>query len=315
MDKIIKKDIVNGVEYKYNWIGWGGSITDNNVIYISQADYDNLTPAEKADTTKNYVIIGEGVIPVPTEIAAEDVDFDNTWTSMQSDNVQDAIEEVFQSVSNGKTLIAAAITDKGVSTAASDSFQTMADNIESLPWSVYSNIRLPQTMQLALINTEEAQPNDASISQREYSVTNSKYIIFRQWSDYIETFIKTSHENPTFQHVSFDRNIMRENTVLIKNWNAKYVFVHEDHDSSWNTRYFTLNEYDSDNTFTVIFSWTYSRNNRQEWIDEYTQKFNNQISSLENDWWVQQATSELHAINMNTWSWIPSWKAAYIITL
>lgn len=51
---------------------------------------------------------------------------------MQSDNVQDAIEEVFQSVSNGKTLIAAAITDKGVSTAATDSFQTMASNIESL---------------------------------------------------------------------------------------------------------------------------------------------------------------------------------------
>lgn len=139
MDKIIKKDIVNGVEYKYNWIGWGGSITDNNVIYISQADYDNLTPAEKADTTKNYVIIGQGGIPVPTEIDAEDVNFDNTWTSMQSDNVQDAIEEVFQSVSNGKELIADAITDKGVSTSASDSFQTMAENIDSLTvWGKYT---------------------------------------------------------------------------------------------------------------------------------------------------------------------------------
>lgn len=132
MDKIIKKDIVNGVEYKYNWIGWGGSITENNVIYISQSDYDNLTPAEKADATKNYVIIGEGGIPVPTDINAEDVDFDNTWTGMTADNVQDAIEEVFQSVSNGKELLADAITDKGVSTSASDSFQTMATNISSL---------------------------------------------------------------------------------------------------------------------------------------------------------------------------------------
>jgi len=132
MDKIIKKDIVNGVEYKYNWIGWGGSTEGATLIYISQADYDNLTPAEKADATKNYVIIGEGSIPVPTDINAEDVDFDNTWTGMQSDNVQDAIEEVFQSVSNGKTIIAAAITDKGVSTAATDSFQTMASNISSL---------------------------------------------------------------------------------------------------------------------------------------------------------------------------------------
>lgn len=98
MDKIIKKDIVNGVEYKYNWIGWGGSITENNVIYISQADYDNLTPAEKADATKNYVIIGQGGIPVPTEIDAEDVSYDNTTSGLSATTVKDAIDEV-----NGKT--------------------------------------------------------------------------------------------------------------------------------------------------------------------------------------------------------------------
>lgn len=40
--------------------------------------------------------------------------------------------ELFQSVSDGKTLIAGAITDKGVSTSASDSFQTMADNIAAI---------------------------------------------------------------------------------------------------------------------------------------------------------------------------------------
>ncbi len=62
-------------------------------------------------------------------VSAEDVSYDNTESGMTADNVQDAIDEVFQSVSNGKTLIAAAITDKGVSTAATDSFQTMASNI------------------------------------------------------------------------------------------------------------------------------------------------------------------------------------------
>lgn len=40
--------------------------------------------------------------------------------------------ELFQSVSNGKTLIAAAITDKGVSTAASSTFEQMTDNIKSI---------------------------------------------------------------------------------------------------------------------------------------------------------------------------------------
>lgn len=44
-------------------------------------------------------------------------------------SVVDAINELFTSVSDGKTAIAAAITDKGVSTAATDSFADMADNI------------------------------------------------------------------------------------------------------------------------------------------------------------------------------------------
>lgn len=45
----------------------------------------------------------------------------------------DAVNELFTSVSDGKSAIAAAITDKGVSTAASDSFATMAQNIEDIP--------------------------------------------------------------------------------------------------------------------------------------------------------------------------------------
>ena len=128
MTDVITKVSIGGQVYPF--AGWGSEWQE--LIYISQADYDNLTPAEKADATKNYVIIGEGGIPVPTDINAEDVDFDNTWTGMQSDNVQDAIDEVFQSVSNGKELLADAITDKGVQTSASDSFATMATNISNI---------------------------------------------------------------------------------------------------------------------------------------------------------------------------------------
>lgn len=40
-----------------------------------------------------------------------------------------AVKEVFQSVSNGKSLIASAITDKGVQTDATATFQEMATNI------------------------------------------------------------------------------------------------------------------------------------------------------------------------------------------
>lgn len=42
------------------------------------------------------------------------------------------IDEVFQSAGNGKALVAAAITGRGVTTAADAEFQTMADNIASI---------------------------------------------------------------------------------------------------------------------------------------------------------------------------------------
>lgn len=43
------------------------------------------------------------------------------------------VNNLFQSVSNGKSLIAGAITDKGVPTSASDSYSTMAGNIRAIP--------------------------------------------------------------------------------------------------------------------------------------------------------------------------------------
>lgn len=62
-------------------------------------------------------------------ITASNVSYSNTTSGMTSGNVQNAIDELFQSVSEGKSLIAAAVTDKGVETTATDSFATMAGNI------------------------------------------------------------------------------------------------------------------------------------------------------------------------------------------
>lgn len=47
-------------------------------------------------------------------------------------NINEELQEVFQSVSNGKSIIASAITDKGVPTLATDTFQTMADHIAEI---------------------------------------------------------------------------------------------------------------------------------------------------------------------------------------
>lgn len=57
---------------------------------------------------------------------------DNTSSVITADNVQGAIDELFLSVSNGKSQIASAITGMGVSTSANDSFAQMATNIGNI---------------------------------------------------------------------------------------------------------------------------------------------------------------------------------------
>ena len=64
--------------------------------------------------------------------SAADVPFAPGSAGMTATDVQDAITELFTSVSDGKTLIAGAITDKGVSTSVTDTFQQMAENIEAI---------------------------------------------------------------------------------------------------------------------------------------------------------------------------------------
>ena len=76
-------------------------------------------------------IIGQ----TPTvQASAEMTSYNNNNTSsvITADNVQGAIDQLFTSVSNGKSQIASAITDMGVSTSANDSFAQMATNIGNI---------------------------------------------------------------------------------------------------------------------------------------------------------------------------------------
>lgn len=84
---------------------------------------------------------------------AEEVPFDNQPTTLESSNVQKAIEELdgklatkasqesvdelFTSVSNGKVLIASAITDMGVPTDKDATWEQMKENILSIVRVVY----------------------------------------------------------------------------------------------------------------------------------------------------------------------------------
>ena len=63
---------------------------------------------------------------------ASQTSYDNSTTHSSATTVQGVVDELFTSVSNGKKLIASAITGKGQSTSASDTFSTMATNISRI---------------------------------------------------------------------------------------------------------------------------------------------------------------------------------------
>ena len=66
-----------------------------------------------------------------TKLSEEVEGLKNELDNMEQ-QLQEEINEVFQCVSNAKKIIAEAITDKGVETSATDTFQTMTDNINKI---------------------------------------------------------------------------------------------------------------------------------------------------------------------------------------
>ena len=113
----------------------GGGVTSFNgrsgLVIPQTGDYTAAMVGARPDTwTPSAADVGAR--PDTWTPSAADVSFAPGSAGMTATDVQDAITELFTSVSDGKTLIAGAITDKGVSTSVTDTFQQMAENIEAI---------------------------------------------------------------------------------------------------------------------------------------------------------------------------------------
>lgn len=159
VDDVIDAYIIGTTPYAQDWLSLssGGSplTPTNSAIYIivSPGDYQNqqfrwsgtqyaeisssLALGETMDTAyrgdRGKIAYDHSqTMGNPHGTTAAEVDYNNAETGMVATNVQDAVDELFTSVSNGKSLIAGAITDKGVSTSADATFQQMAENIAAI---------------------------------------------------------------------------------------------------------------------------------------------------------------------------------------
>ena len=111
----------------------GGSLTSDQLVTL------NKVPTIEQDVTNLKTTLGDknGLPSSDTNIVSSINRINNSIgveeLSTTAKTLKGAINEVFQDVDNGKTLIASAITDKGIATSNNDTFQIMANNILSIP--------------------------------------------------------------------------------------------------------------------------------------------------------------------------------------
>jgi hypothetical protein len=139
----------SGVSYtaKYG-ILYSELIPLSGPVIVGTNNFD-FTPSIKTDesTGEKYLLLyviaeGTDLIKLQTSGTIEIYGIESTITNiLDTSNITpeaigaasvSEVESLKTSVSEGKALIAAAVTDKGVSTAANDSFATMASNISSI---------------------------------------------------------------------------------------------------------------------------------------------------------------------------------------
>lgn len=115
----------------------GGAVrkkTGNGTSHYNQLNFDdeyalnNTTQQINTHNTSSNPHANMGWV-TDSDLTASNVSFTPGSTGMSATDVQGAVTELFTSVSDGKSAIAAAITDKGVTTAADATFQQMANNI------------------------------------------------------------------------------------------------------------------------------------------------------------------------------------------
>lgn len=109
-----------------------GNILNQNITSLDQditSLNQNITSINQdiSDLSSNISNTSSQINTLSSQIG----NLSNLQTSNKEDLVV-AINETFTSASNGKQIIATAITGMGVATSASDTFQTMANNIQSI---------------------------------------------------------------------------------------------------------------------------------------------------------------------------------------
>ena len=132
---VMRKSSVNDTDIILVYDGEKSRTVEVSVVRDSANATDNIN-TQLEDIRSNVSTIDNKVSTNTSNITTNTSNIDELRTQLgtraTTAYVNNKYDELFQFVSNGKTLIASAITDMGVSTSNTDSFQVMADNIRRI---------------------------------------------------------------------------------------------------------------------------------------------------------------------------------------
>ena len=132
---VMRKSSVNDTDIILVYDGEKSRTVEVSVVRDSANATDDIN-TRLENITRNVSTIDNKVSTNTSNIATNTSDINELRTQLgtraTTAYVNNKYDELFQFVSNGKTLIASAITDMGVSTSNTDTFQVMADNIRRI---------------------------------------------------------------------------------------------------------------------------------------------------------------------------------------
>ena len=179
--------------------------SDWNVTDTNSDAYIANKPTKVSAFTNDAKYVNETYVDNAIEnISASNIPIQDTANNFTATNVEEALAELFQFVSNGKTLIASAITDMGIATSNTDSFEVMANNIRMI--SGGSGEITTHTITNNLTNCTTNNNNESVLSNSSYSA------IITANSGYTNLSITV-----IMGEIDITSNVVRENIINIPN--------------------------------------------------------------------------------------------------
>ena len=179
--------------------------SDWNVTDTNSDAYIANKPTKVSAFTNDAKYVNETYVDNAIEnISASNITIEDTAGNFTATNIEGALAELFQFVSNGKTLIASAITDMGIATSNTDSFEVMANNIRMISGS--SGEITTHTITNNLTNCTTNNNNESVLSNSSYSA------IITANNGYTNLSITV-----TMGEIDITSNVVRGNIINIPN--------------------------------------------------------------------------------------------------